>query len=104
MRSAKRVIAATALGLPLLFGAPGMAFADGGHDGGKPCHSKKCHEGDVQKQDQDQDASTEQTNVNKPTQYTLNVGSGEANSVSVSDQSNDSDTDQTEAAWQEDED
>ncbi|MEU5848237.1 hypothetical protein [Saccharopolyspora shandongensis] len=101
MLSAKRVIAATALGLPLMLGAPGMALADdGGH--GKPCHSNKCHKNDGQKIDQDQDASTDQANVNVPTQYTLNVGSGEANSVSWSNQSNDADTDQTEGASQED--
>lgn len=101
MLSAKRVIAAAALGLPVLLGAPGMALADGDHGDHKPCHSKKCKH-DVQKIDQDQDASVEQANVNVPIQYTFNVGSGEANSVSWSHQSNDADIDQTEVAWQED--
>ncbi|WP_190821007.1 hypothetical protein [Saccharopolyspora pogona] len=98
MRSAKRVIAATALGLPILLGAPGMALADGGHHKGWPTIS------DNQLQNQDQDANTEQANLNKPTQYTFNVGSGEANSVSWSNQANDADTEQSEAAWQADED
>jgi hypothetical protein len=103
MLSAKRVIAATALSLPILLGAPGMALAGGDHEDhdGKPCHSKKCKD-DGQKIDQDQDASTEQSNHNKPEQYTWNVGSGEANSVSTNDQSNDASTEQNEAAWQED--
>ncbi|MGW5642734.1 hypothetical protein ACWEV3_29410 [Saccharopolyspora sp. NPDC003752] len=94
MRSAKRVIAATALGLPIMLGAPGMALADGGHH---PWNIK-----DNQFQAQNQDADTDQANVNVPTQYTFNVGSGEANSVSWSNQSNDADTDQTEVGVQED--
>ncbi|MGW1676969.1 hypothetical protein [Saccharopolyspora sp. NPDC002376] len=52
IRSAKRVIAATALGLPIMFGAPTMAFA-GGHENG-----------DDQSQAQDQDATTDQANTN----------------------------------------
>lgn len=101
MRSAKRVIAATALGLPILFGAPGMAFAGeyGGEGCGHGCHSKGGDEQDI---DQSQDASTAQGNFNKPTQHTFNVGSGEANSVSKNHQKNDADTDQTEWALQED--
>ncbi|MDA3625183.1 hypothetical protein OU415_07035 [Saccharopolyspora sp. WRP15-2] len=102
MRSAKRVIAVTALGLPLLFGAPAMAFADGGHngDGGKPCHSKKCH-GESQSQVQDQDASTEQSNSNVSPIYQWSVGSkGEQNAVNWVDQDNTSSTELNAGAWE----
>ncbi|MBB5154897.1 hypothetical protein [Saccharopolyspora phatthalungensis] len=101
MLSAKRVIAATALGLPLVLGAPGMALADGGHGE----HGKKAHK-EVQDQDikQDEDASIKQSNENKPVQYLFNVGKGDQNAVSWNKQDNDADIDQTEAAWQEQED
>ncbi|WP_093157321.1 hypothetical protein [Saccharopolyspora antimicrobica] len=104
MRSAKRVIAATALGLPLLFGASAVAFADGHHGDGKPCHSKKCH-GDVQKQEQDQEASTEQENTNYSPIYQFQVGSkGEQNAVNWVDQTNASSTEQNAGQYAEDED
>ncbi|MGP4017861.1 hypothetical protein [Saccharopolyspora sp. 5N708] len=102
MPSVKRVIAAAALGLPLLLGAPGMALANDGHSSdGKPCHSKKCHK-DGQKIDQDQDSSTEQSNDNKSPIFQWSIGSkGDQSALNWTNQSNDSDTDQTEVAVQE---
>jgi hypothetical protein len=102
MRSAKRFIAATALGLPLLLGAPGMALANDDHDSyGKPCHSKKCDK-DGQNIDQDQDNSTEQKNDSDSAIYQWSVGSkGDQSALNWTNQSNDNDTDQTEVAVQE---
>ncbi|MER7014101.1 hypothetical protein ABT324_21990 [Saccharopolyspora sp. NPDC000359] len=100
MRSAKRAIVATALGLPLMIGAPAMALADGHHDGGKPCHSKKCH-GDSQEQEQEQEATTEQSNTNVSPIYQWNIGSkGEQNAVNWVDQTNASSTEQNAGAWE----
>ncbi|MBB5158774.1 hypothetical protein [Saccharopolyspora phatthalungensis] len=97
MRSVKRIVAVSVLGLPLLFGAPGMAFACG-H--GKPSPSIS------QDQDlsQDQDASTAQSNSNRPVMYVFNVGKGDQNVVSWNHQATDADTDQTQAGWQQQED
>ncbi|GAA0525763.1 hypothetical protein GCM10011581_14100 [Saccharopolyspora subtropica] len=112
MRTAKRVIAATALGLPLLLGAPGMALADGDHHGhGKPCH-EKCDGKHgkkkvwVQDQDlsQDQHASTDQQNHNSSPIYQWSVGSkGDQNALNWVAQDNSSSTDQVEVAAQEQE-
>ena len=78
MRTATRVIAATALGLPLLFGAPSMALASGDHHGKPVEHCKqeckpvkedckKDRKKDCKKpsvhQDLDQNSKNEQTNV-----------------------------------------
>ncbi|GAA2796091.1 hypothetical protein [Saccharopolyspora taberi] len=93
MRTAKRVIVATALGLPLLFGAPGMALADGhGH--------KKADE--VQHQDQEQDNSTAQGNENNSPIYQWSVGKGDQSAQTWNNQSNDNKTDQDQDAYQED--
>ncbi|MDA3625867.1 hypothetical protein [Saccharopolyspora oryzae] len=93
MRSVKRVIAATALGLPIMFGAPAMAFA-GGHENS-----------DDQSQVQDQDASTEQSNSNVSPIYQFHVGSkGEQNAVNAVDQDNNASTEENAGASQSDED
>jgi hypothetical protein len=109
MRSAKRVIVAAALGLPLMIGAPGMALADDGHGGhdGKPCHSKKCHKdhkdkwSQEQDQEQSQEASNNQSNSNASPIYQWSVGSkGEQNAMSWTDQSNEGSIEQAEGASQ----
>ena len=93
MRTAKRVIAATALGLPLLLGAPGMAMADGGHHHKKPSQS----------QEQDQENSTEQGNKNASPIYQWSVGSkGDQAAQTWNHQSNDNETEQDQDASQED--
>ncbi|KAA5833587.1 hypothetical protein ABT337_16685 [Saccharopolyspora hirsuta] len=92
MRSVKRAIVATALGLPIMLGAPAMALAHGGYS-------------DDQLQNQDQDASTDQANYNVSPIYQFSVGSNsEQNAVNWVDQTNASSTEQNEGAYQSDED
>lgn len=101
MRTAKRVIAATALGLPLLFGAQGAALADGGHHAHKPPQHKEVQD---QALGQDQDNSTKQTNTNTPTTNVWNVGKGDVSTLNWNNQENKNDTDQTQGGFQEQED
>ncbi|MDA3647690.1 hypothetical protein LZ318_36665 [Saccharopolyspora indica] len=96
MRSVKRAIAATALGLPIMLGAPAMALAHGDYS-----------DDQTQVQDQDQGASTEQANTNYSPIYQFHVGSGgEQNAVPVVDQTNASYTgqEQNAGAYENDED
>ncbi len=93
MRTSTRVIAACALGLPVLFGMSGVAAASS-MEGGKhrPAHQ---HE----RVDQDQDNKTEESNSNKQPIYQINVGDkGHQNASAFNKQENENKTDQDEQA------
>ncbi|CAM00721.1 hypothetical protein [Saccharopolyspora erythraea] len=104
MRTATRLVAATALALPVLFGASGMALADGDH-GHK--HGKKGDD-TVQVQDQDQDNKTDQKNetgqdINQA-QWVVGGKGGDQNAQNWSASENKNGTEQDQDASQEDED
>jgi hypothetical protein len=96
MHNAKRVVAATVLGVPLLLGAPGMALAGGDH--GKPPVPNEWL------QLQNQENATEQSNSNASPIYQFSVGSGDPAAMTWSNQANENATEQTQVAEQEQED
>ncbi|MEV4648304.1 hypothetical protein [Saccharopolyspora sp. NPDC049357] len=97
MHNAKRVVAATVLGLPLLLGAPGMALAGGGdHGHGKPPKPSEWL------QLQNQENATEQGNSNASPIYQFSVGSGDPAAATWSNQANENATEQNQGAEQKD--
>jgi hypothetical protein len=96
MHNAKRVVAATVLGLPLILGAPGMALASGGHHGKPPKPQEWL-------QVQNQENATEQSNSNASPIYQFNVGSGDPAALTWSNQANENATEQNQDAEQENE-
>ncbi|RRO18698.1 hypothetical protein EIL87_06175 [Saccharopolyspora rhizosphaerae] len=98
MLNAKRVVAATVLGLPLLLAAPGMAMAAGdGSKGGHPADPSSWL------QVQNQENATEQANKHESAIYQFNVGSGKPSAAVWNPQSNENTTDQEQEAEQEEE-
>ncbi|KAA5833586.1 hypothetical protein ABT337_16690 [Saccharopolyspora hirsuta] len=97
MRTAKRVVAAAVLGLPLLLGAASPALAA---DGRGPVRPPKASEILKQVQSQDAQNHTVQNNINVSPITQINNGKGEQNALAWTQQSNTNDTEQDEAAVQ----
>lgn len=113
MRNAKRAVAATALGLPLIFGAPGVALADSADSQAKKCDSKSDKKKDckvnnapfwvqLQEQEAAQENKTEQTNENASPIYQWNVG-GDQSAMTWNKQDNWNATEQNQDQKQEQE-
>jgi hypothetical protein len=94
MHSAKRVIAVAALGLPVLFGAAGVANASSMDSDSKP-PAHKHHHHKTPNVDQDQSNTTDQSNKNDQKINQFNVGDhGHQNALAFNNQSNTNSTDQ----------
>ncbi|RKT85268.1 hypothetical protein SAMN05421805_115155 [Saccharopolyspora antimicrobica] len=95
MRTAKRVVTAAVLGLPLLLGVASPALAADGK-------SRPPKASEILKQVQSQETQnyTVQNNINVSPITQINNGKGEQNAVNWVDQSNENDTEQNEAAIQ----
>ncbi|MER7077845.1 hypothetical protein [Saccharopolyspora kobensis] len=95
MRTAKRVVTAAVLGLPLLLGVASPALAAEGK-----ARPPKASEILKQLQSQETQNHTVQNNINVSPITQINNGKGEQNAVNWVDQSNENDTEQNEAAIQ----
>ncbi|MEV4646344.1 hypothetical protein [Saccharopolyspora sp. NPDC049357] len=94
MHNAKRVVAATVLGVPLLLGAPGMAMAGGDQHGKPPVPTEWL-------QVQNQENATEQANSNTSPIHQFSVGSGDPAAMTWNNQANENATEQNQDAEQE---
>lgn len=102
MRTVQRVIAASALGLPILLGAPGMALA--ADDGGGKPSSTKPHKPQKPSVSQEQSNETDQSNENAQTIYQISVGGeGDQSAMNWNDQSNENATSQEQENGEEEE-
>ncbi len=98
MHRAKRVIAVAALGLPVLFGAAGVANAASTDSGSKPA-AHKHHHNKRHDVDQKEENATKQDNDNDQKINQFNVGDkGHQNAFELNDQKNSNSTDQDQKA------
>lgn len=97
MRTGTRVLAASALALPLALGMTGMAAAS-------PAHPPKQHKVD-KKVDQDQDNKTKQSNQSEQPIVQIHTGDkGHQNATAYNDQQNSNKTAQEQKADDNDDD
>ncbi|MBB5154896.1 hypothetical protein [Saccharopolyspora phatthalungensis] len=93
MRTAKRVLAAAAVGLPVLLGTAGTALAADGH----PTKLPKASKITKQVQDQAEHNHTVQNNINvSPVTQVSTGGKGEQAAMTWTQQNNYNGTEQTE--------
>ncbi|GAA0525755.1 hypothetical protein GCM10011581_14110 [Saccharopolyspora subtropica] len=104
MRTAKRLLTAVAVGLPLLLGVAGTALADDGQ--GRPAKAPKASQ--IQKRIQEQAQSqaaqnhTVQNNINVSPVTQINNGKGDLSAMTWTQQHNANGTEQTESEMQDD--